>query len=142
MNFMALNWLRIPSSILKASWQKYDLNQGKSISNPNSEIDLNQLIQLGKQLNFQTEEIKSWIASDLFDNGFGILSDNEIINQVLFENPVQAEKIDENNKVSDSPALEITAICSSSKNKSCLIKLSYSFLFNNYQIIFRSFKSS
>lgn len=101
MNFMALNWLKIPTLVLKSSWQKYDLNQDDSITN--SELDLNELIQLAKQLDFKEEEIKSWIASDLYDNGFGILSDSEIINQVLAENSLQADKIDENNKINDSP---------------------------------------
>lgn len=111
-NFMALNWLKIPTLILKASWQKYDLNQEDLI--PNSEFDLNELIQLAKQLNFQEEEIKSWIASDLYDNSFGILTDTEIINQILAENSVRAEKIDENNKTNDL-SKEVSVISSTSK---------------------------
>lgn len=113
-NFMALNWLKIPTLILKASWQKYDLNQEDLI--PNSEFDLNELIQLAKQLNFQEEEIKSWIASDLYDNSFGILTDTEIINQILAENSVRAEKIDENNKTNDL-SKEVSVISSTSALK-------------------------
>lgn len=73
----------------------------------NTESDSNEVIELAKQLDFKQDEIKKWISSDLYENGYCVLDDSEIIKQVLGE---QSIKIDENNKVDDnSPDYPITS---------------------------------
>ena len=97
---MSFSWLKTPQLKLKLTFQKYGLNS-EIVSSSSQET--NDLVEIAQQLEFSPSEIQNWVSSDLNDNLYCILSDEEIIQQVLNEN---LEHFYENSRASDSSSTD------------------------------------
>jgi hypothetical protein len=105
-------WLNVSVPMLKTFWKIYGFN----LNEPevyDSEINLNALLDMSKKLDFETNKIKAWFSSEIFDRCYGMISDEDIIKKVLNDQTIT--QIDENNRSIDYE--DTVKVSDSRKNK-------------------------
>jgi hypothetical protein len=105
-------WLNVSVPMLKTFWKIYGFNLNEpEVSD--SEINLNALLDMSKKLDFETNKIKAWFSSEIFDRCYGMISDEDIIKKVLNDQTIT--QIDENNRSIDYE--DTVKVSDSRKNK-------------------------
>jgi hypothetical protein len=91
----AAAWADIPASTLIRSWHKFLLSSEESIDvgDGNSNIESESCETIAHQLdeNLTNEDISTWLNDDSFDPRYQLLTDEEIINQVTFDQESEEE---------------------------------------------------
>ena len=105
----ATAWEDIPSSTLAKSWNKL-LRTGstaeKSMSTTESEKDSDEVLKLAQQLDssLQHEDVNAWVNVDSNDQGYQLLSDEDIIKQVTQTNDAEVTEEEDEDESEDVPS--------------------------------------